>query len=278
MPVLVPKRHWWGLKSFEANLESKTLGISDLQERLTCLLPSRYPHSLENRQLWQGLRHLFTSSCSESLPSRLMSTSEWSFFLKGSFLPWLLASFLLPRCCDLNGTSMPLAQTGHSSSTRPVLIAFWVPPSSPWPCTYQWYTSLLCYLRGSCLSQSCMFSTVLHITRTQPKLITTKQTQSPSEIGSRLLLVKANLHCGWGLSQEQPIGERDIFLTVASGPQSQSPKYHFPVDISHLSSLEPCSRFPHWQREIGNVDFKCLQSLERKTDTEILREGASSLL
>lgn len=52
-----------------------------------------------------------------------MSTSERSFFLKGCSLPWLLASFLLPRCCDLNGTSMPLAQTGHSRSSRPRSIS-----------------------------------------------------------------------------------------------------------------------------------------------------------
>lgn len=121
VPVLVPKRHWGGLKSFKAYLESKILGVSDLWIRLTCLLLSWWPCSLESQ--WQGLRHLFTSSCSESLPSRFMSTSEWSFFLKGSFLPWLLASCLLPRSCDLNGTSMALAQTGHSSSSRPSPIS-----------------------------------------------------------------------------------------------------------------------------------------------------------
>lgn len=140
--MLVPKRHWWGLKSSKAYLESKTLGISDLQVRLTCLLPSRYPRS-ENQKLWQGLRHLFTSSCSEALPSTLVSMSP--SFLRGVFYPgsWLhsfchvAVTWMWPPCLWLR-LATPALRIRDPSGCYSALTAFWAPPRSPWPCTYRW--------------------------------------------------------------------------------------------------------------------------------------------
>lgn len=144
----------------------------------------------------------------------------------------------------------------HQNATHH-LMPLWFSPRSPF--NFISILILFIYYRSTPYHRTHFFLKFVGFLRSYTEQ---DSTQTNNNNNKKVAIGKANLHCMWCLSWKWLRNTRLCHccqLTTDSIP----PKYNFPIHVFYFSSLETCSKFPWWIREIGNVDLKCLQSLEK---------------
>lgn len=193
-------------------------------------------------------------------PGLWFPKSHLPFFPTMSFLHGFTSS--VSSAMLLKVTSMLLAHTGHWTSSDHQnathhLMPLWFSPRSPF--NFISILILFIYYRSTPYHRTHFFLKFVGFLRSYTEQ---DSTQTNNNNNKKVAIGKANLHCMWCLSWKWLRNTRLCHccqLTTDSIP----PKYNFPIHVFYFSSLETCSKFPWWIREIGNVDLKCLQSLEK---------------